>query len=146
MKYVLLIYQGTTPLHGTPEWDALPADQQKTVYADYEALNQEPQHHCLALGSVECSNGRRAVRPGEGTTGDQGSIGVHFRLWGTDTNGAVSVADDQLSDRSVTDGDAHGCTWKMAGSAPPPRRCSASDRQPSRLHVAGSHSSLHVRE
>ena len=33
------------------------------------------------------------VRPGEGTTGDLGSIGVQFKLWGTDTNGAVSVVE-----------------------------------------------------
>ena len=42
MKYMLLIHQGTTPVPGTPEWDALPQDEQKAVYADYQALNQTP--------------------------------------------------------------------------------------------------------
>ena len=40
MQYVALIYQGTTPLPGTPAWDALPEEEQKAVYADYAALNQ----------------------------------------------------------------------------------------------------------
>ena len=35
MKYVLLVYQGTTPLPGTDRWKALPAAEQKQIYADY---------------------------------------------------------------------------------------------------------------
>jgi hypothetical protein len=42
MKYMLLIHQGTTPLPGTPEWDSLSAEEQKAVYADYQAVNQNP--------------------------------------------------------------------------------------------------------
>jgi hypothetical protein len=42
MKYMLLIYQGTTPLPGTPEWDALSQEEQGAVYAAYGALNQTP--------------------------------------------------------------------------------------------------------
>jgi hypothetical protein len=42
MTYVLLIHQGTTPLPGSDAWDALPADEQKRIYADYGALNQTP--------------------------------------------------------------------------------------------------------
>lgn len=33
------------------------------------------------------------VRPGEGSTGDLGSIGVVFKLSGADTNGAVSIVE-----------------------------------------------------
>jgi mannose-6-phosphate isomerase-like protein (cupin superfamily) len=33
------------------------------------------------------------VRPGEGSIGDLGSIGVAFKLWGDDTNGAVSIVE-----------------------------------------------------
>ena len=40
MKYLLLIHHGDTPTPGTPEWDALSADEQQAVYADYQALNQ----------------------------------------------------------------------------------------------------------
>ena len=42
MKYMLLIYQGTTPLPGTPEWDALSQEEQGTVYAAYGELNATP--------------------------------------------------------------------------------------------------------
>jgi hypothetical protein len=42
MKYVLLIFQGSTPLPGTPEWEAVSPEEQKAVYADYAALNAIP--------------------------------------------------------------------------------------------------------
>jgi hypothetical protein len=43
MKYVLLIYQGTTPLPSSPEaWATLTEDEQKAVWADYGALNNTP--------------------------------------------------------------------------------------------------------
>jgi quercetin dioxygenase-like cupin family protein len=33
------------------------------------------------------------VRPGEGATGDLGTIGVVFKLWGDDTSGALSIVE-----------------------------------------------------
>jgi hypothetical protein len=42
VKYMLLIHQGTTPLPGSPEWERLSPDEQKAVYADYQAINQTP--------------------------------------------------------------------------------------------------------
>jgi hypothetical protein len=42
MQYVMLIYQGTTPLPGSDEWAALSEDEQKQIYADYGAINQTP--------------------------------------------------------------------------------------------------------
>src|SRR5262249_9375341 len=40
MKFVLLIYQGTTPLPGSERWKALSEAQQKAIYADYAELNK----------------------------------------------------------------------------------------------------------
>lgn len=40
MQFVLLIYQGSTPLPNTDAWEALPRDEQKAIYADYAAINQ----------------------------------------------------------------------------------------------------------
>ena len=40
MKYMLLIYQGTTPLPGTPEWDELSQEEQGRVYSAYQEVNQ----------------------------------------------------------------------------------------------------------
>jgi hypothetical protein len=42
MKFVLLIYQGTTPLPGSDRWKALSAAEQKTIYADYAGINETP--------------------------------------------------------------------------------------------------------
>ena len=40
MKYMLLIHQGTTPLPGSPEWDALSDDEKTAISADYQAINE----------------------------------------------------------------------------------------------------------
>jgi hypothetical protein len=42
MKYMLLIHQGETPLPATEAWERLSEDEQKRVYADYQAINQTP--------------------------------------------------------------------------------------------------------
>jgi hypothetical protein len=42
MRYMLLIHQGTTPLPGTPEWDALSQEEQGKVFAAYGEINQTP--------------------------------------------------------------------------------------------------------
>jgi hypothetical protein len=42
MKYVLLIHQGSTPVPGEDAWNELSEDEQKQVYADYQAINQTP--------------------------------------------------------------------------------------------------------
>ena len=53
MQYALLIYQGTTPLPNTDAWEALPAEEQQRIYADYAAINQNPAvSPGLDVGSV----------------------------------------------------------------------------------------------
>ena len=43
MKYLLLIHQGDAPTPRDPEeWAKLSEDEQKSVYADYQAINQTP--------------------------------------------------------------------------------------------------------
>jgi hypothetical protein len=43
MKYMLLIHQGDAPTPRDPEaWAKLSEDEQKQVYADYQAINQTP--------------------------------------------------------------------------------------------------------
>ena len=42
MKFVLLIFQGTTPLPGSDAWNALPKEEQTRIYADYQAVNNTP--------------------------------------------------------------------------------------------------------
>ena len=40
MKFVLMVYQGTTPLPGSARWQAMPEAEQKAIYADYAELNR----------------------------------------------------------------------------------------------------------
>jgi hypothetical protein len=40
MKFVLLVYQGSTPLPGSESWKSLSEAEQKAIYADYAALNK----------------------------------------------------------------------------------------------------------
>ena len=43
MKYMLLIHQGDTPTPQSPEaWARLSEDEQKAVFADYQAVNETP--------------------------------------------------------------------------------------------------------
>jgi hypothetical protein len=42
MQFVLLIYQGTTPLPNTDAWSSLSETEQQAIYADYAALNKTP--------------------------------------------------------------------------------------------------------
>ena len=40
MKFVLLVYQGSTPVPGSDHWQALSEAEQKKIYADYAELNK----------------------------------------------------------------------------------------------------------
>lgn len=40
MKFVLLVYQGTTPLPGSDRWKALSEAERAEIYADYAELNK----------------------------------------------------------------------------------------------------------
>jgi hypothetical protein len=40
MTFVLLIYQGSTPLPGQDRWQALSEAEQKAIYADYAEVNK----------------------------------------------------------------------------------------------------------
>ena len=43
MKYMLLIHQGSAPTPRDPDaWAQLPEDEQKAVFADYQAINETP--------------------------------------------------------------------------------------------------------
>jgi hypothetical protein len=43
MKYMLLIHQGDAPTPRSPEeWGRLSEDEQRAVYADYQAINDTP--------------------------------------------------------------------------------------------------------
>jgi hypothetical protein len=98
MQYVALIYQGSTPLHGTPEWEALPAEEQQRVYADYNAVNKHPAvTPGLPLGlaedatTVRVADGRPLVTDGPFVSTKE-AIGGFFVIEADDLDAAIAVA------------------------------------------------------
>jgi hypothetical protein len=71
MKFVLLVYQGTTPLPGSDRWKALSEAEQKQIYADYAEVNKTPGlEPGLPLGlpdaarTVQVRDGKTVVKNG----------------------------------------------------------------------------------
>jgi hypothetical protein len=70
-KFVLLIYQGTTPLPGSDAWKGLSEAEQKAVYADYAEINKTagvttglPLGLPAAARTVQVRNGKLQVKNG----------------------------------------------------------------------------------
>jgi hypothetical protein len=98
MQYVILIYQGTTPLPGSAEWDSLSEQEQQRVYADYGEINQTPGvTPGPPLGLPENAT---TVRVEEGKTlttdgpfvGMKEAIGGFFVLEADDLDAAIELA------------------------------------------------------
>ncbi len=72
MQYVLIIFQGTTPLPTDPEaWATLSDTEQQAIYKDYSALNKTPGvTPGLTLGlpkdatTVQVRDGKTVTREG----------------------------------------------------------------------------------
>jgi hypothetical protein len=71
VKFVLLVYQGSTPLPGSDNWNALSETEQKSIYADYAELNKTPGiTQGLPLGlpdaarTVQVRDGKTHVKEG----------------------------------------------------------------------------------
>ena len=98
MQYVMLIYQGTTPLPGTDSWATLSEDEQKQVFADYGALNETPGvTPGLPLGlpenatTVRVADGETLVTDGP-FVGIKEAIGGFFVFEADDLDAAIEVA------------------------------------------------------
>jgi hypothetical protein len=98
MNYVMLIHQGSTPLPGTPEWDELPEEEQKQVYADYGALNNTPGvTPGLPLGlpqnatTVRVEDGKILVTDGPFVAVKE-ALGGYFVFEADDLDAAIELA------------------------------------------------------
>jgi hypothetical protein len=98
MQFVLMIYQGSTPLPGTPEWDTLPAEEQKAAYADYAELNRAANVSSgPALGLPQDATSVR-VEDGSAVTSDgpyldvRSAVGGFMIVEADDLDGAIAVA------------------------------------------------------
>jgi hypothetical protein len=97
-QFVLMIYQGTTPLPGTPEWDSLPKEEQTAIYADYAALNQTPGATAgpplglpVDARTVVVKDGAIDIHEGA-HLGADGAVGGFLVLEAEDLEAAVGVA------------------------------------------------------
>jgi hypothetical protein len=98
MQFVLLIYQGTTPLPNTDAWSSLSSDEQRRIYADYAALNKAPGlTPGLPLGLPQDA---KTVRVDNGTTVSSdgpyvdanGTVGGYIVLEADDLDAAIDLA------------------------------------------------------
>jgi hypothetical protein len=98
MQFVLLIYQGTTPLPNTDAWSTLTEDEQKAVYADYAALNKAPGlSPGLPLGlpedarTVVVDNGKTVATDGP-FVDHNGAVGGYLVLEADDIDAVIELA------------------------------------------------------
>jgi hypothetical protein len=99
MKYMLLIHQGTTPTPQDPEaWATLSEDDQKAVYADYQAINETAGvTPGLGLNTPETATTVR-VQDGKTLTTDgpfveiKEAIGGYFLFEADDLDAAIALA------------------------------------------------------
>jgi hypothetical protein len=98
MKYVMLIYQGSTPLPGSDAWQALSEDEQQQIYSDYGALNKSRGvTPGLALGLPENATTVR-VQGGKTLTTDgpfvgmKEAVGGYFVFEAEDLDAAIELA------------------------------------------------------
>jgi hypothetical protein len=99
MQFVLMIYQGTTPLPTQPErWATLSDEEQKAVYADYGRLNtMESVTSGPPLGlpedavTVRVADGLVATAAGP-YAGAEHAVGGFAVVEADDLAGAVEVA------------------------------------------------------
>ena len=99
MKYMLLIHQVDSPTPRSPEaWARLPEDEQKAVYADYQAINQTPGVVSgLQLADPETATTVR-VEDGKTLTTDgpfvavKEAIGGYFLFEADDLDAAIELA------------------------------------------------------
>jgi hypothetical protein len=98
MQFVLMIYQGTTPLPGTDAWKALPEREQKRIYAEYGEINKTPGiSPGLPLGlpndakTVRVVDGRAQVA--DGPYADAGrAVGGYFVFEAETLDAALKLA------------------------------------------------------
>jgi hypothetical protein len=99
MKYMLLIHQGDSPTPREPdEWAKLTEDEQKAVYADYQAINQTAGvTPGLQLDAPETATTVR-VEDGKTLTTDgpfaelKEAIGGYLLFEADDIDGAIELA------------------------------------------------------
>jgi hypothetical protein len=95
---MMLIYQGSTPLPGTPEWDALGPDGQGAIYAGYQELNATPGMEAGRRMDGPATATTVRVQDGSTLTTDgpfaetKEALGGYFFVEADDLQAAIAVA------------------------------------------------------
>jgi hypothetical protein len=115
MKYMLLIHQGDTPTPRDPEaWARLSDDEQKAVFADYQAINQTP-----------------GVTPGLGLDGPETATTVRVEDGRTlTTDGPFVAVKEALGGWLVYDADDLDAAIELAARIPAARLGGAVEVRP----------------
>ena len=98
MKYVVLIYQGSTPLPTSDAWASVPESEKQQIYADYGALNQDERvTPGLPMGlpenatTVRVQDGKTLVTDGPFAAVKE-AVGGYFVLEADDLDAAIELA------------------------------------------------------
>ena len=99
MKYLLLIHHGDAPTPRSPEeWAKLPEDEQRAVYAGYQALNETPgvtPGHGLdspeTATTVRVEDGRTLTTDGPFVSVKE-ALGGYFIFEADDLDAAIEIA------------------------------------------------------
>jgi hypothetical protein len=96
VKFVLLIYQGTTPLPGSDRWNALSSEEQQTVYANYSEINKTagvtpglPLGLPDAARTIQVRDGKVQVRNGPHLSE---GVGGYFVFEAENMDAAIALA------------------------------------------------------
>jgi hypothetical protein len=99
MKYLMLIHQGDTPTPNSPEdWARLSEEEQRQVYADYQAINQTPgvtpgvgMQPPETATTVRVEDGRTLTTDGPFVTVKE-ALGGYFVFEAEDLDAAIELA------------------------------------------------------
>ena len=99
MKYLMLIQQGDTPTPNSPEdWARLSEEEQRQVYADYQAINQTPgvtpgvgMQPPETATTVRVEDGRTLTTDGPFVTVKE-ALGGYFVFEADDLDAAIELA------------------------------------------------------
>jgi len=96
MQFVLIIYHGTSPLPGSPGWNALTEAERQRMYADYAEINQKPgvglRLPPLAPGKVTTVQVRDGSVESNAAPYLSETIGGAFALEADDIESAIALA------------------------------------------------------
>jgi len=136
MQFVMMIYHGTTPLPGTDAWKALPAREQKRIYAEYAEFAKTPGvTPGLPLGlptnakTVRVSNGSTLIADGPYAAQSVGATTCSKPTTWTPQSSLLQRFPRPASAAGSRCARSQGTGDKRIAASPPSRGCTNLDSQ-----------------